>query len=618
MSGIFGLLDLGTVPVTEPLLDSRSFRHSPTGCVIAADARIDYKGELCGALGIDQTSVDDARLILAAYLHWGEACLDHLFGDFAFAIWDPRARSLFCARDPFGMRPFYYHHAPRKRFVFASDARDVGAIEEVPYAINEGRVADYLVPELEWIDYTSTFYQGIHRLPPGHSLTVAPDGLRLAEYWSAMPGQAPAARSDADWVEAFIEVLTRAVDERLRAPPGRVGCMLSGGMDSGSVAALASGLLEAQGGGPLRTFSAARGRDDDCIETRRIHSSVSALGSRATLLLPDQIDHLDSALMASIEEPFDGEFLFMKAIFLAARNDGIAVLLDGGGGDVVLNEGSYVPRLIRRGRLRTAIREIRAEPSFWGGSQSYRSVIRHLLKALTPGLVKRSTRHLRRRREAQRFVSASLISPEFAERVDIEERCDRMYRMFTFDTNMSPALERLQKIRPNVSAGRERYGRLARSAGIESRDPFLDLRVVRFCAHVPGHLLLRDGWPKFILRQAMAGRLPDEVRWGPGKPHIGRFFGQRFLQRELAHGNLSIDHMRSVLADRVDAVALMRGWESFLNGGDAEPVNRAYVLSLWLEQAASRPVVKNQGFIYSAKGIHRYHAGGRRPDGHTH
>ena len=596
MRGILGLLDLGAVPVTGPSLGSGSFRHSPTGCIITADARIDYREELCRSLAIDPASSDDAQLILAAYLHWGESCLDHLFGDFAFAIWDPRSRSLFCARDPFGMRPFYFHHAPRGRFVFASDARSICSVEEVPYTINEGRVADYLVPELEWIDYTSTFYEHIHRLPPGHRLTVAPGVLKQAEYWSALPGRAPAARSDAEWVDEFAEVLTRAVDQRLRASPGRVGCMLSGGMDSGTVAALASGLLETQGAGPLRTYSAALEQVDTCTETRRIHSTTNALGSKATLLLPDHIGHLDSELAASIEEPFDGEFLFMKAIFLAARNDAMSALLDGGGGDIVLNEGSYIPRLIRRGQLGAAVREIRAETSFWGGSPSYRSMARYLLKALTPQSIKRSSRHIRRRREARRFVAESLISREFAEQVNIEERCDRMYGMFTFDWNMSPAVERLQKIRPNVSAGRERYGRLARSAGIDSLDPFLDRRVVSFCAHVPGHLLLRHGWPKFILRQAMAGRLPDEVRWGPGKPHIGRVFGHRFLQRELARGNLTIERIRSVLGGRVDAVALKQGWESFLHGGDPEPVNRAYVLSLWLEQAANRPVVKNQGF----------------------
>ena len=150
------------------------------------------------------------------------------------------------------------------------------------------------------------------------------------------------------------------------------------------------------------------------------------------------------------------------------------------------------------------------------------------------------------------------------------------------------------KIRPNVSAGRDRYARLARFAGLEARDPFLDLNVVRFFAQVPGHLLVRNGWPKWILREAMAGRLPDEVRWGRGRPHVGWVFSDRFLRRELRRGSLSLERLRSSLHGRVGNAALERGWRLFLAGSDCEVVQRAYVLSLWLDQVAKRPIAKNQ------------------------
>ncbi len=594
MSGIFGYFRPGAPPVEEPVLAPGPVRHASSGCHIVADARIDYRGDLCEALLLDPATVDDDALILAAYLRWGENCLDHLFGDFAFAIWDPRGGRLFCARDHFGMRPFYYHHAPGTRFVFASGARDIFRVPDVPYGIDEGRVADYLVPELEWIDYTSTFYQQVHRLPPGHRLTVAPGGMNVTEYWRPEPGPAPPAMSDQEWADGLLEVLTRAVDQRLRLPAGRVGCMLSGGMDSGSVAALARKRTESQRAGPLHTFSAARGPGDDCDESQRIHATVAKLGAKATILYPDSIAPRDGELAASIEEPFDGDFLFMKAIFLAARDAGFQALLDGGGGDVVLNEGSYVTRLVRQGRLVTAVREMLAEPSFWGTSLRAPELVNGLLKAATPEWVKRTTRPRRRRVEARRFVAASLISDDFARRVRIEERCERMYTMFPADWTADAALERIRKIRPNVSAGRERYARLARFAGIEARDPFLDLNVVRFCAHLPGHLLLHHGWPKYVLRKAMAGRLPDEVRWGRGKPHVGWAFSQQFLTRELGRGNLSLDRMLPSLKGYIDAAALERGWRSFRGGQDFEAVGRAYVLSLWLGQASSRPVPARQ------------------------
>jgi asparagine synthase (glutamine-hydrolysing) len=594
VSGIFGYLNQGTLRHTEPAFDSPVFRAGGSDCTIVADARVDYRDDLCKTLDLDPGVVSDPEVILAAYLRWGESCPDRLRGDFAFAIWDGRSRTLFCARDHFGVRPFYYHHAPGGMFVFASDARDILAVPEVPYAIDEGRVADFLVSELEWIDYTSTFYRHVLRLPPGHRMTVTPEGIRLAEYWTPTPGPALPAMSDRDRVDGLREVLTRAVAERLRSPAGNAGCMLSGGMDSGSVAALAAELLERRGEGPLRTFSAALGPDEECDETRRIHATVGMLGSDATMVLPDAIAERDEELKRAIEEPFDGDFLFMKAIYLTAREAGVSVLLDGGGGDIVLNEGAHVQRLARQGRLAAALGEALAESRFWYGRPRPFGAAAQLFKAATPEFIKTASRPWRQRASVRRLVAASMIDREFARQVDLDERFDRMHAMFAADWTADPALERVRKIRPNVSAGRERYGRLARFARVEGRDPFLDLNVVHYCARLPGDALLRHGWPKFILREAMAGRLPDDVRWGLGKPHIGWVFSSRFLQRELARGNLSLERIRSALGQRVDAAALDKGWEAFLRDGYHDAVNRAYTLALWLEQTAARPMVRNK------------------------
>ena len=98
-------------------------------------------------------------------------------GDFSFAIYDPRHKKLFCARDRYGMRPLYYHYSPGHFFLFGSSPKSILVLPKVPYKINDGRVADFLVGELEWIDYTSTFFEGVFRLPPGHSATVSATSL---------------------------------------------------------------------------------------------------------------------------------------------------------------------------------------------------------------------------------------------------------------------------------------------------------------------------------------------------------------------------------------------------------------------------------------------------------
>jgi asparagine synthase (glutamine-hydrolysing) len=148
---------LATTPELE--FERQPFKHAETGCVITADVRLDNRKELLAALGLSgrRESVGDAELILRIYLEQSEDCLDRLLGDFAFAIWDPRHQKLFCARDHFGMRPFCYHHSPSKRFLFASSPQSILVLAQVPYRINKGRIADFLVPQLEWIDYKHVF-----------------------------------------------------------------------------------------------------------------------------------------------------------------------------------------------------------------------------------------------------------------------------------------------------------------------------------------------------------------------------------------------------------------------------------------------------------------------------
>ena len=337
--------------------ERQPFKHKETGCIITADVRLDNRDALLDALGLAdrRDSTGDAELILIAYLEWGEQCLDRLLGDFAFAIWDPRKQQLFCARDHFGLRPFYYHHAPGKRFLFASDARAILVLPQVPYRINEGRVADFLVPQLQWIDYTSTFYEGVYRLPPGHKATITLTRLEVVEYWKSEPVPEASPMSDEDYAEGLLEVLTQAVESRLRAPAGAVGSMLSGGMDSGSVVAIGKDLLGARDCGPLPTYSGVQYRDSDCAESRAIYAALTMPSISPVLVHPDAQQDRFEALVSDIEEPFDGEFTILKAIYLAARDQGQRVVLDGAGGDVVLGEGTYISSIDSPGKAGAGI-----------------------------------------------------------------------------------------------------------------------------------------------------------------------------------------------------------------------------------------------------------------------
>jgi asparagine synthase (glutamine-hydrolysing) len=598
---------LATTP--ELVFEHQPFTHPETGCTITADVRLDNRNELIAALDIDRDSVGDAELILNAYLNWGEACPNRLLGDFAFAVWDPRDKKMFCARDHSGMRQLYYHHKQGAQFMFGTDARAILVLPQVPYRINQGRIADFLVQELEWIDYTSTFFEDVFRLPPGHRAKVTHSGIEITEYWRPDPVATNEKRTDEEYKDGFLEVFTQAVDARLRAPTDTVGSMLSGGMDSGSVVAIAKERVAACGHGPLHTYSGTL-RDDpshrEYDEIRSIAAATSMASISPTLIKPESLLDDFSPMISGYEEPFDGECTLLNAVFRAASADDRRVVLDGAGGDVVLGAGTYIIRLLRSGHVlgagtyiirllrsghwATASNEIAGVSRFWNSKSCAGEGYRYLRSAIAPEFIKQ-LRKQSPRKKAESLISDSLISRDFAEYVRLEDRVRRYRLSFPGVWVNDYAVERCDSIRPNMTAGRERYARLAAAASVEACDPFMDKRVIDYCSTLPGRLRLKDGWPKFILRDLMAGKLPDEVCWGRGRHHVGYVFNAFITESAAGRDMIIAKSLRSILEEYVSATKLANAWQKLMDGEGAQQVHNAYVLSTWLRENGTRPVV---------------------------
>lgn len=524
-----GLTLLTTTP--ELAFERQPVRHGQSGCVIVADVRLDNREELLAALGLaDRLQIlGDAGLILEAYLAWGEACLDRFLGDFAFMLWDPRHQKLFGARDHFGMRPFYYHHTPGRFFAFASEPKAILVLPQTPSRINEGRIADFLT-DLEDIDKTSTFFEELFRLPPAHCVSVTAEHKTIRHYWNLESGEELRMPTDEAYAEAFLEVFSESVRCRLRSH-GPVGSMLSGGMDSGSVVAVAKEILAEQGRGPLPTFSAVGPDPATCVETRTIHAAMTMDGLDPTLIRYDQLQQMMpdlGSLTRTIDEPFDHHMTLPRAVYLAAQQRGVKVVLDGVAGDIVLSAGSHIVRLIRSGRWRSAYREAVGQEHFWGNDYpAWRELYLSGRSALVPPHAKRLWHQLmtplRQRQRLQRICGQSMLNPQFAERIQLGERSRNQSGPAA--APLSCGQERARAINTaTLVVGRERYDRVASAVAVEPRDPFLDQRVVALCLALPSDQKLHGGWPKVILRRAMASRLPDAVCWRKGKQHLGWSF----------------------------------------------------------------------------------------------
>ncbi|HET8564164.1 MAG TPA: asparagine synthase-related protein, partial [Candidatus Binatia bacterium] len=207
---------------------------------ITADARIDDRPGLIQKLEAGQPgdlrSATDVELILHAYHEWGEDCIKHLLGDFAFAIWDGRTQRLFCARDHFGVKLFYYTYSG-SCFVFSNTLNCLRLHPAVSDELNEQTIADFLLfyynPNL-----ATTAFTNIERLPPGHHLTCSQEALRIERYWSLpTDGHIIRYKRAGDYIDHFRELLSKAVGDRLRTD--RVAVWMSGGLDSTTLAATA-------------------------------------------------------------------------------------------------------------------------------------------------------------------------------------------------------------------------------------------------------------------------------------------------------------------------------------------------------------------------------------------
>jgi asparagine synthase (glutamine-hydrolysing) len=508
---------------------------------------IEIRSEL-ETLGHRFRTASDTEVILRAYREWGPACLGRLNGMWGLCIWDVPARKLFCARDRLGIKPFYYTLAGG-RFAFASE---IGALLELrlPREADDGLLWDFLRYGL--VEHTAgSCFAGLRKLAPGHWLEVdASLSLREGCYWEVLPAEElQSDRPDSEWASRFRDLMESAVSLRLRSDVP-VGSCLSGGLDSSSIVCLAARHLAAGGGGHrMQTFSA-------CFEDRRFDEReyaapvIDSTGAEPNLIFPSG-EGLRAALerlLAHQGEPFAAPGVYSQwEVFRAARAKRVPVLLDGQGADEQLAGYRkflyfYLQELWRRRRLgrlaREALFHVTSAEVLRTTSPS--SGLRYLggkLGFLDPGKGLWATAQADPGRTRPDFGLGGGLGGRF--RKDLS----------TFSL---PALLRYED-------------RNSMAHSVESRLPFLDYRVVEFLATVPFAMKIRDGWTKYILRQALKGILPERVRRRKSK--LG-FSTPEDEWMRVSLKDLALDAFAAprAISRFVDPGVLMGSFEEFLNG----------------------------------------------------
>jgi asparagine synthase (glutamine-hydrolysing) len=464
---------------------------------LVADARIDGRTDLTAALVAAGCSTargaNDAELILHAYAAWGERCVDHLLGDFAFAIWDADRRLLFCARDHFGARPFFYAQCGTS-LVFSNTLAAVRRHPRVSNALDDQTIADYLLTRYN-PRADATGFADIRRLPPGHLLRWTPgSALQVHRYWQLSLPAEIRYRHSHEYVDHFNQILDTAVRDRLRTP--RAVVAMSGGLDSTTLAVVARRVARADHRPlDLRAQTIVYDRVLPDQERRFAGLAANAIGIPIDFLPADDYQPYDRGLeerLPVFPEPTDVRYRSLHEAFWSAMARDTRVVLSGDDADSVLNEptAAYFRALLAHRRplrfvahLATFIRRNRRIPPL--------------------GL---RTALLRRERHSERRALPPWIAREFAVRNGLGDRLKSIESASHARPPLRPRTLGVSSVWwrnfENVDAGITRQP-------LEYRWPFADRRLVEYLLAIP-----TVPWcvGKTVMRDAMVGLLPDAVR----------------------------------------------------------------------------------------------------------
>ena len=536
---------------------------------ITADARIDCREELrikiaqknYGTPGLTAT---DSELILHSYAAWGEECVQHLRGDFAFAIWDARKKLLFCARDQFGVKPFYYAELG-ELFLFSNTLDCLRQHPEVSEELNDAAIGDFLLFGLN-CDVATTTFRDIQRLPAAHAMTISSEGLRIQRYWSAPTDGRIRYNHLEDYVEHFQILLQAAVADRTRVD--RVGILLSGGLDSSTIATTARELAgSASGTADLRAYTVVYNSlipDQEGRYAREVAEflKIPLLSIPMDDLRPfERWEEPETKSPEPVDEPFfAGLFDQFRAIAADCR-----VVFSGEGADNLMHfeMWPFARDLMRNQEWRILLTQI---PRYlW------------LRPSVLPG-VKRRVRGLFGK-DPTAPVYPSWLAPDFARRLNLKDRAKVWSELPSLRPHPILPKAHASLSLPQWSSMFEQESPGITGCPVEVRYPFLDLRVANFLLALPPFPLFFE---KKILREAVTGRLPESVRTRRKTPLAG---------------SPLVEHLRKSQAGWMGRVEWSEEMDSYVNRSalptleaqanlaNAQSSARPFCLNFWLQSA---------------------------------
>lgn len=519
----------------------------------------ELKDELV-ALGHGFNSNCDTEVLLKAYIEWGECCLEKFNGMFAFQIFDKQHRTVFGARDRFGVKPLYYwHHSGT--LALASEIKQFTTLPHWKAKMNSARVYDFL--QYGQTDHTSqTLFAGVNQIPPGHQFKISldnPTNFEIIKWYKST--KQPVKVNEA--TTKFHTLFKDSVRLRLQADVP-LGTGLSGGMDSSSIACEINAVLKGQGKDDLqKTFSAFTKvkKYDERNYINDVLDTITAEPHFVELECPSEQAMLESVVWHQ-DEPFGTTSIFAEwSVFKLARSQNVKVTLDGHGADETLAGYHrfffiYLIELLKSGKIVRFYKEVNALKTLhdYHGFRVFKTLI-FLLKSAVFSKQSRNN-----------WWKVSKDSTEVS-RMHYSLLEESTYQLF------------------NTSVPMQLHwcDRDSMAHSVESRAPFLDYRLVEYILSCPSELKIQGGKTKYLLRESLKGLLPKSVYERIGK--IGFATPEENWMTENQGFFLEmLDRAKSNLSEVVTSTAFEKA-ESIIRGNSRFEnfAWRIICLSIWVK-----------------------------------
>jgi len=457
-------------------------------------------------------SSTDTEVLLHLYEEKGFDCVNHINGMFAFAIWDSRRKTLFAARDHFGIKPFYYTLTD-ECFLFASEIKALLSTKMIQPELNPTALVDYMT--FQFCLGEKTLFKNVHKLLPGHTLVAKPDGtIDVQPYWLLDFS------IDTDHTEEYFEhrlqeLLLDTMRLQIRSDVP-LGAHLSGGLDSSTVACLASSLFER----PIKTFTGGFKDGPQYDETPYARIVARHIGSEHLEIFPTPGDFVDAMprLMYLMDEPEAGPGLFPQYFVSKLAKEHVKVVLGGQGGDETF--GGYARYLIAylEQCIKGGIEGTQEEKKY---IVTFESILPNLrqLKGYEP-LLNHFWREGLFGPEDQRYFRLICRSEGIGRMVNEEVLPDRAeydlyenYRELFYSSGCRSLINKVTwfDMKTLLPALLHVEDRTSMGASLESRVPLLDHRIVELVASMPPMAKYKGGRSKHIFRQVIRDLIPSEI-----------------------------------------------------------------------------------------------------------